>query len=352
MLHPLLLRQLKRAAIDPGQFQEGTPLGALLVRVSQSYAEADQDRYTLERSLAISSEEMRALYEELKQTSESRLAESEQRYRTVVDTVQEVIYQTNAKGEWIFLNPAWEELTGFPVAETLGRFYLDSVHPEDREAAKTEVIAALRSSVRQSRHAVRFLTKDGFRWVEVHARPVVDADGTLTGVSGTLNDIHDWREAEEEVLRQQQRLTDILDTLPINIFLKDAEGRFIFVNRETCRTIGLPAQAITGRTDLEVMPAELAARLREEDLKVWATGETRTSEEAHAGPRETRYFLAGKTLIRTHARNEPLLLGFSIDITERKWAEEEAHTKERQLEDAIEALDSGFAMYDADDRLV
>jgi len=352
MLHALLLRQLKRSGLDAETIPVGSPLAELLERVSRSYAEADQDRYTLERSLAVSSEEMRTLYDELKRSSESRLAESEQRYRSVVETVQEVIFRTDAKGCWTFLNPAWEVLTGFPVETTLGSFYLDAVVSEDRASALAEVAASLRNPARQSRHAVRFTTTDGFRWVEVHARPLLDADGHFLGASGTLNDIHDWREAEEQVQQQQRQLASILDTLPINIFLKDAEGRFLFVNRETCQTIGLPAEAITGRTDEEIFPAELAALLREEDLRVWASGELRTSEEAHEGRDGTRWFLAGKTLIQAHTRDEPMLLGFSLDITERKRAEDEARTKERQLEDAIESLDSGFAMYDADDRLV
>ncbi len=56
MLHPLLQRQLKRSGVDPELYVEGSSLLTLLERVSRSYAEADQDRYTLERSLAISSE--------------------------------------------------------------------------------------------------------------------------------------------------------------------------------------------------------------------------------------------------------------------------------------------------------
>jgi PAS domain S-box-containing protein len=352
MLHPLLQRQLKRSGLDLDQLEDSSGLRDLLDRVSRSYAEADQERYTMERSLAISSEEMRTLYEELKRSSESRLAESEQRYRSVVETVQEVIFQTNARGEWTFLNPAWEQMTGISVAETLGRFYLNSVIPEDREAAKKEVLESLRDATRQSRRAVRFVSKGSFRWMEVHARPLLGPDGALLGVSGTLNDIHDWREAEEKAQHQQQLLGTVLDTLPVNVYLKDAQGRFLFVNRETCRTVGLPQESITGRTDADIFPSDLAARLREVDLRVWESGELSTSEEAHEGPSGTRWFLAGKTLIMAKGSGEPMLLGFSIDITQRKWAEDEARIKERQLEDAIEALDSGFAMYDADDRLV
>ena len=71
-LHALLQRQMKRAGVDAGDLPE--PLRELLDRVSRTYQEADRDRYTLERSLQISSDEMRELYEDLRRTSASELA--------------------------------------------------------------------------------------------------------------------------------------------------------------------------------------------------------------------------------------------------------------------------------------
>src|SRR5438552_271349 len=73
--HPLLRRQLKRARIGDGSSMP-TEAGwrAFLEHVEQAYLEGDQDRYTLERSLSISSREMQQLYEDLRRSSESQLA--------------------------------------------------------------------------------------------------------------------------------------------------------------------------------------------------------------------------------------------------------------------------------------
>ena len=46
---------------------------------------------------------------------------NERRFRQVIDTLQEVVFQTDLDRTWVFLNPAWTELTGFPVEECLGR---------------------------------------------------------------------------------------------------------------------------------------------------------------------------------------------------------------------------------------
>ena len=53
----------------------------------------------------------------------------EDRYRLVIDNLREVVFQTDPQGRWSFLNPAWKEITGFGVEETLGKSFLDSIHP-------------------------------------------------------------------------------------------------------------------------------------------------------------------------------------------------------------------------------
>ena len=115
---------------------------------------------------------------------------SEARYRSVVDSVKEVIFQSDVRGVWTFLNRAWTEITGFEVTATLGTYFLDSVHPDDRahNLALFEPLIAGTKDV--CRHDVRYLTKyGGFRWFEVVARLTRDAEGRTTGTSGTLDDI-------------------------------------------------------------------------------------------------------------------------------------------------------------------
>ena len=70
---------------------------------------------------------------ESKKLIEDELLKSREQYRSLVDNLREVIFQMDAGGRWTFLNPAWTEITGFPVEESIGNSFLDYVHPEDRE---------------------------------------------------------------------------------------------------------------------------------------------------------------------------------------------------------------------------
>ena len=67
--------------------------------------------------------------------SEEALDASEVKYRSVVETIKEVIFQMDEFGHWTFLNPAWTAVTGFEVKPTLGTF-LPGIHP--RGGTRTE----------------------------------------------------------------------------------------------------------------------------------------------------------------------------------------------------------------------
>jgi diguanylate cyclase (GGDEF)-like protein/PAS domain S-box-containing protein len=129
------------------------------------------------------------------------LEESERRYRGVVDGLGEIIFQTNANRRLTLLNPAWTVVTGYTVAETLGTRINDYIHPDDRRRDDQEAGGLLDGSKELARYELRFLRQDGeVHWLEAHARPVKSADGTITGVTGTLVDVTDRKLLAEQLL--------------------------------------------------------------------------------------------------------------------------------------------------------
>jgi len=140
---------------------------------------------------------------------ESALRLSEARYRSVVDTLKEVIFQTDAAGRWLFLNPAWTEITGFSRQESLGKNLLDFVLVDDRPYHLEQWLALLDRQRNYSRYEFRCLTHaNTIRWLEMFAQLTLDESGQVRGISGTLNDITHRKAAEEALWRQaeQERL--------------------------------------------------------------------------------------------------------------------------------------------------
>ncbi len=138
--------------------------------------------------------------------AEAALRESENKYRSVVDSVKEVIFQKDAAGLWTFLNPAWTEITGFSIEESLGANFLNYVHPDDRQHNLELFQQLIERQKDYCQHEVRYLTKNGgFRWFEVFYRLLLDANNRITGTSGTLNDITERKQAEQALLQQAER---------------------------------------------------------------------------------------------------------------------------------------------------
>jgi PAS domain S-box-containing protein len=116
------------------------------------------------------------------------LEASELRHRSVLDEVGDVIVRVGPDGALSYVNRAWYELTGNPIADTVGADPLANVHPEDRALAMEHMAEAMagKPGVRE----VRFLAQGGgVRWMEVKGRAVFDADGHLVGFSGVLHDV-------------------------------------------------------------------------------------------------------------------------------------------------------------------
>lgn len=132
--------------------------------------------------------------------AQQELKQSQQAYRSVVDNVQEVIFQVDAEGLWKFLNPAWTEITGFAVESTLGKSFLNSIHADDRPYHRSQFQRLLAQEIHNYHAELRLVTaerKD--RWFTIDAHPTLDESGQVLGLSGVLNDLTGQKQAAAAV---------------------------------------------------------------------------------------------------------------------------------------------------------
>ena len=145
--HPLLARQLSRMELRRGRLPTLKQWQQFLGRVHAAYESNDQDRALLERSLTISSEEMRGLYDELRETSRSQLAHERNRLGAVIDALGDGLCVLDAAGSVVRSNPAADALMAAePGALSGTELLLPSDDPPLAEARKL-VYVALRTGV-------------------------------------------------------------------------------------------------------------------------------------------------------------------------------------------------------------
>lgn len=142
-----------------------------------------------------------------RQQAEVALHESETQYRSMVDNLKDVVFQTNLDAEWTFLNPAWTAITGFAVQASLDTSVLKYVYADDRQAAMDLLQRLLDGQPTQPRQEIRFLTRNAsVRWVEIYAHPMVGGDTRISGLAGTLTDITERKQSEALAVGQKHIL--------------------------------------------------------------------------------------------------------------------------------------------------
>jgi PAS domain S-box-containing protein len=138
-MHRMLNRQLRRFGLDLDIPPDIESWRRFVQFVDRAFDQSDQDRYLLERSLAISSDEMLQLYEGLKKSSETAITIERDRLRAVMDNVADAIITIGATGKIQGFNPAAETIFGYDKAE------LETLHL--RDVIKTELTPHLNQRV-------------------------------------------------------------------------------------------------------------------------------------------------------------------------------------------------------------
>jgi PAS domain S-box-containing protein len=134
--------------------------------------------------------------------AEEALRRSEEKYRYLVENINDIMYTANGGGIITFINPAAERVSGYRLAEILGRSFGRFILPEDRAA----VIENHRKLLlgRPEPIECRILTKSGkTRWVRFQNRPILRG-AQLVGVQGAMMDITEHRNLEERFLQSQK----------------------------------------------------------------------------------------------------------------------------------------------------
>lgn len=201
---------------------------------------------------------------------------------------------------------------------------VERVHPDDQPGLEAAIAEALRHGGRYI-HQYRTRGTDGtYRWIEAAGRVERDAEGNAVGFPGVLIDIEDRRRMEIERDQAQTLLRSFLEAAPGVVYAKDRQGRILIGNRGTTELIGVPPEQYIGRTDAELLsdPAQAVA-LMATDERVMSSGRSEQVEEAVSFPDGRRAFwLSTKAPLRDADGTVVGLVGTSLDITDRKAAEE------------------------------
>ena len=188
--------------------------------------------------------------------AERALAESEARYRLLIENSADVVFHT-VEGVVRYVSPAVERVFGWTVEDLLGRTTVHLCHPDDVATA-----VALRDAVyagQPGRGVLRFRMKSGtYAWIEATMRPVDAAQGG--GMVATLRDVSGQVEAEEALRRSEEQFRRLADNATDVVYLSGRDRRVRWIAPTVTRALGWTPEELVGTSIGDLMhPDDLRA---------------------------------------------------------------------------------------------
>jgi PAS domain S-box-containing protein len=279
------------------------------------------------------------------------LQASEARKSAILESALDCVISIDHQGRIVEFNPAAEQAFGYAREEVLGRTMADLIIPpsfRDRHAhGLAHYVATGEGPILGRRLELVAMRADGSEFpIELAVTRVnLPGDPLFTGY---LRDLTDQKRLQSELVESEQRLQAMLDNSPALICLTDAEGRYLFVNRQLAETFGVEPEAAKGRRAQDLWPPEAAQTYRDNDLEVLKTGAPLQYESVAAHPDGDRIYLTVKFPLFDAAGTAYATASIATDITERKAAEAdrkalEARSNQSQRLESLGQLAGGVA---------
>jgi PAS domain S-box-containing protein len=248
----------------------------------------------------------------------------------------------------VWWSPRVRTMLGYSDEEFPGvlESWTSRLHPADRERVFAALTAHIERRVPYDEE-YRLLTKSGeYHWVRARGQAIWNAEGRVTRMTGSLQSIMERKRAEDALRRSQRFLQDMADNTTAVIYVKDAGGRYMLVNRRFEEIFGLRADHIIGFTDHQIFPRHVADAFRRNDVEVLERNATVEYEETAPHLDGLHTYISIKFPLRDQAGIPYALCGVSTDISERKQAENVLRSHEQQHRLALTSAELGVWNWD------
>ena len=269
--------------------------------------------------------------------AEKALQESELKYRELIENSPDaiVIY---AYGEIIFTNKECLRLMEVDSAEELlGKPVLQFVHPDSREMVIRRMKEASEDEKVLPLYEEVFLRPNGSAVdVEVKAMPVSFENEKAVQV--IIRDITERKKVEAQLLRNSKFTEALLESIPIPLFFKDANGLYLGCNEAFCHQMGVTSEGIKGKSVMDLWPTDQANIYLQNDLDLIANPTHQIYESTITDKySQVRDVILAKNVFYDELGQIAGMVGTFNDITERKQAEKVLRETEERNKAMLEA---------------
>lgn len=286
--------------------------------------------------------------------AERALIAAETRFRTVINAIPSMAWETDAFGALIWASDTWERYTGIPTGVMLGVAWLGLVHPDERRSVMENWESHRSQGERFSeRRRIRRANDGTWRWHLLEGEPRLAANGTVIGWVGAATDVHDLVEAEAALDASESRLRLASSIGQFGVFDDDYKSGEIHWDQRMRTLWGFSPEEVIGVPDIlatihpDDQERHLAMRKAALDPAVRAPYECefRIINRSDATERHIAahgwVFFEGDRAVR--------LIGTALDVTAQRKAEAVLARDRAELERLVEERTA--ALRDTEERL-
>ncbi len=266
--------------------------------------------------------------------AEKKLLDNNKFMATLIDTIPNPVFYKDARGVFLGCNTAYHETLGLAMAQIIGRTVLElegisfkdmaeTYHQQDMDLIQSPGIRFQEQKLVSAQGDVRdyMLCKAAFR----------DTEGRVAGLVGIMLDITERKKMEKELKTSKSRFDAFMHHLPGLAFMKDLDGRYLFVNSAFSRFTRTEAGDPIGLRDDQLWDSDLVPQLEAHDREVLESKVATSITETVPVPGHSRRYLF-TTRFPIYQDDQLFSLGgVAVDVTERTEAEEKRRLLERQL---------------------
>ncbi len=266
--------------------------------------------------------------------TEEALRHSEERYRNILESIQEGYFEVDLAGNLTFVNDAMCENLKFTKEELIGMNF--SQYTDETNARE---LYQVYNKIYRTGEPVKiadfeFIRKDGTKlFAETSTALVRDADGKIIGFSGVSRDITDRKLTEDALRQSEEKYRTVLEEMEEGYFELDLSGNFTFVNNAECRNLGYSREELIGMNNRQYQDEATAKKMYQLFNALYKTGEPVKVLDVEVIRKDgTKTFNETSIFLIKDAKGKPTgFRGVSRDITERKRAEDALRKNQEEL---------------------
>ncbi len=283
---------------------------------------------------------------EFKQTVEA-LADSERKWRNILTYTPQIGISLNPKAEIVFANEHFLSLTGWSIHEVIGQDWFDMFIPEPTRQEIRDVFRTIfrkKDASEFTGYNNEILTKNGelrtIAWSNVLTKC---ASGEILDVTCLGIDVSERQRYEKELKESEIKYRQLTETMLETLSVVDLNGVFLYANRNAARNLSDgKLDDITGKNIRQFLPENQAERLIRQYKEVYSSKKPYSQEVLVHLKKGTTWFSNTLKPIDFGPSQVPGVLSVSLDITERKAAENELRESEEKFRNFTEQSFVGF----------